>query len=197
MGQQLELGRAIRQADYLYERERRYDFEGVFWNSLYGIGIIGLGWVAVKTGVLIADVQRSTMDMSRSIQLTALNTEITNLEMAISAKSPTFAALPTWMIAISPFSALVTKVWDWLRVTADDPAVDEELAVMAAELEGLYADRIALMEPVEASESGTTRLVRKADVVYGRFGPIAPVGILGFNALNEMIRVRRMEAEAG
>jgi hypothetical protein len=37
----------------------RYDYEKVFWNGTFTVGLVGLGWVAVKLGQTIAGLQGS------------------------------------------------------------------------------------------------------------------------------------------
>ena len=192
---ELELSRAIRMSEATYRDRSRFDTEGVFWNIAYSVGIVTLGYVAIKAGVMIADTQLYVNDSLRKIQLAKVNTDIKSLESSIAAKSPTFAALPTWLLAVSPASGLVTKIWDWLRFTADDPSLDAELADMAYDLEALYLERIELMAPAQASESKATGFVRQVDAYYGRYGPILPLGVVGGNVLLEAIRVRRLREE--
>ena len=192
---ELELSRAIRMSEATYRDRAKFDTESVFWNIAYSVGIIGLGYVAIKAGVMIADTQLFVNDSVRKLELSKVNTDIKSLESAIAAKSPTFAALPTWLLAVSPFSGLVTKIWDFLRVAADDPGLDAELSDMAYDLEALYLKRIELMAPAQASESAATGFVRQADAYYGRYGPILPLGVVGGNVLIEAIRVRRLKKE--
>lgn len=175
----------------LYEDKCRYDFEGVFWNSLYGIGIVGLGWVAIKAGVMIADTQITISGLLNAAAIQDLNKQIEVLEAAIQKSLPSSASLPWWIMPVAPFSVLALNLWDFLRTLVGDPGVEEDLAAMASDLQDLYNERAALQG--EVVESSATKFVRKADAVYGRYGPIVPVGLLGFNALNEMIRVRRLE----
>ena len=46
-----------------YEAMKRqttsYDYEKVFFNSAFGLGLVGLGWIAVKLGWMISGVQRN------------------------------------------------------------------------------------------------------------------------------------------
>ena len=56
MSEQVNLG-VFSRAEEARERERRrFDYEKVFWNTLYGVGLVGLGYVTVKLGHVLEDL---------------------------------------------------------------------------------------------------------------------------------------------
>ena len=46
-------------ANEIIRARSMYDYPGVFRNSFYGVGLVGLGWVAVKLGRLIERAQEN------------------------------------------------------------------------------------------------------------------------------------------
>ena len=186
-----DLGQSIREnsiiANEIIKRNSSYNFARVFSNSAYGIGIVGLGWVSIKLGVLIADTQ---LALAKGVELKTINERIKVLEAAIDKETPTSTVLPWWIMPAMPGSVYAMQIWDYLRHLINDPAIDIELANMAEELEALYIERAELKGDVP--ESKLTENLRAVDAVYGRYGPVLPVSVLGLNALSEFIRMRKV-----
>lgn len=57
MTEQLTVGALAYQHRVLMRRERSYDYEKVFWSSVWSVGLVTLGWVAVKLGQAVAWIQ--------------------------------------------------------------------------------------------------------------------------------------------
>ena len=47
----------IRGYEAIRREQATYDYEKVFWGSLFGVGLVGLGWLSVKLGRIIQAVQ--------------------------------------------------------------------------------------------------------------------------------------------
>jgi hypothetical protein len=145
------------------ERERTsYDYERVFWGSVYGVGLVGLGWVALKLGRLVQVAQDP---------VGALNDAEYRLIVRYVEEEP-FAD-------VGGLTAHRQTIMDF----RDDPY--------------LYEDWKAAYAQAKASAPPEIRVLDVVDRAFGRFGPVIPAGIVGFNILSEKVRVKRLERELG
>ena len=196
MSQELELSRAIKLSEAVYRERCEYDYQRVFWGSVYGVGLVGLGWVSIKLGLMVADAAEAAQGLIDQARIKELEARAVLLETQIKLKAPAAQELPWWMIAIlNPVSSftfgLPELIYKYLTTPDDDPEID----ALKQELLEVYAELEALKAPREVQENKAAGLVRRLDGVYGAVGPVLPAALLSYNALTEYIRVRKLREE--
>ena len=194
MSQRLDLSRAIRVSEAVYRERSRFDFEKVFWNSAYGVGIVGLGWVAVKLGKMIRDVQLNWDEINSKIAdvvpgWTAEDYEY--YELTVVYVEGEFKDMPPPSGGIWPGVYWNPEFWDRVEFYRSDP---EAYAEYKARFQIAEETVKAGLEEAGAS-SGVLKVLDVADGIYTRLGPVMPLGIVTYNTLAEVIRVRRLKEE--
>jgi hypothetical protein len=177
----------------------RYDYEKVFWNSTYGLGLLGLGWIAIKLGWIVSDLQ--------------------NISAAAAAYVETvkaFMADPVTSIKFSEYKIM----WDYIEGAHKDTP-SNVLEYPTSEAVQAYRDAPDLWtsykaefaatypqlqftkegEPLEklpVADSGNANAVRileSVDSIYTKYGAAMPIGLLVGNVGIEYLRVFRFKAE--
>ena len=161
------------------ERSKRLDssfnYEKVFWNSAFAVGLLGLGWVSVQLGKtiqLIQDPVGSITAMADDLGDGAKEAVIDVVENGGDSAWSTLAST-------SGVFSLVT-----LYFRNNDEAFQQFKASVEAE------------ETAEAEEESKQRdILDYLDEAYGDYGSIAPAAIVGLNIALELHRVSRARRE--
>ena len=165
-----DLGRSIREnsiiANEIIKRNSSYNFARVFTNSAYGIGLVGLGWVAIKLGRIIESAQ-----------------EITDPTIIATAK-------------FNLISLYVDGIYKDVDLNVIDPrGLSEEYRDLITSFRAFPEDWAEYKSQYEAEQSKRNPELKALDAidwVYSRAGPVLPVSVLGLNALAEFIRMRKV-----
>ena len=183
---------ALDRRQKVLERESvSYDYEKVFWNSTWSIGIIGLGALSLKLGFILRDMQRLVED-SGAIVADILSPGSIGLE--------SYKTYYLWIdgdykdrnsVLASAFARPYIDAWredpDTVMGTNDG---DTTWTIVKA----YYAE-----SSDEVDETGKPivekGLLDMVDSVFNRVGPLLPVCAVGFHVVREKIRARRMESE--
>jgi len=166
------------------QRERsRPDLEKVFMNSLFGVGLVGVGYLAVKLGQTILYVQDSIETAGAAIE---------DVTTPGSVGRSTAKTLEDWVLGDK----------------ADVPVGKIPNSMARLEVRRLRAardggDKEAIAELVEKAEgppqdqrvTETAKILGNLDRFYTRWGAILPVGIVAFNGAVELLRVRRVRGD--
>ena len=184
---ELDLGKAIKDnsiiVDEILSQRRAYDYAGVFWNSVYGVGLVGLGWVSIKLGKLIAEAQGQIQKIEEFVW-------------------DPYEADPTMITEVQ-----YNTLYPWCdpagdKYTANPPSMPigvaikyyRENPIIWQEIKAYYTENSANVGPAGAPiRPASVKALDLLDGVYARVGPVLPVGILSYNCLAEYIRVKRMK----
>ena len=166
-----------RRQDALIREKAVYDYEKVFWGSVYGVGLVGLGWLSIKLGKMIMAVQPPQIKVVSEDPYSLTVEQYNDLYPWVDPDGGKYSSPPPQggigMVII--FYRSNPDVWEELKASfVDSGEVD---------LDGVPVVPV----PVKA--------LTLIDGVFGRFGPVIPVGVVGFNMLSEKIRVKRLRGE--
>ena len=53
--------------EVMERQSTRYDYEKVFWNATYTVGLVGLGWISLKLGQVILGTQQAYEDAAGAV----------------------------------------------------------------------------------------------------------------------------------
>jgi hypothetical protein len=190
--QELSLGGAITAVEEMRKERSRFQYEKVFWNTAFGIGLVGVTWVAVKLGLMmewITNPEAVIDDVVASITDPVTKTVVRS-QMAFIVKwveGEYKNRLPpqgnTGIIVIYFRDLYVNNPDEYYRrvyqtTTSGIPVNGDE---------PLVEDDVVPRDPMY-------RMLGVADRVYGRYAPVLPLGLVVLNVGNEMVRVRRLKA---
>lgn len=173
------------------QRERgRFNFQRVAVDSAMAVGLLAVGWLGVKVGLGLyeftkivqdpvaaaADAARGVLLAEKRVRLAALQKEQTDVageqgrRMGL-AREGSFAA---------KFLGAKTVESEIARLT---PLIaEEEAALLELRAEQAVED--------EAQPTPGIPMLRSLDRYLVKYGPVAPVAIMGGNILMEILRIR-------
>ena len=152
------------------QRERgRFDFQRVAVDSIMATGLILVGWVSVKAGLGLYGLSKTVADPAGAAEDSARGVEIASLRYNIKRLE-------------GPAQGVGLLVPQKTR--------EANLAKARVRLEELLAADKAVAESDEAEVPGIGML-KAADRMYGVYGPVLPMAVVGGNILMEVLRIRR------
>jgi hypothetical protein len=153
------------------QRERgRFDYQRVAVDSVMAAGLVAVGWLAVKTGLglynlsrIAQDPEGAARDAARGLEMSALRGQIRMLQRPVLKGAR-------------------------LQSQAGREAALTKAVSRLSELEAVQAE----VDEEAAADTPGVSMLRDLDRFLARYGPVAPVTIMGGNILMETLRVRRM-----
>ena len=151
------------------QRERaRFNYQRVTVDSVMMIGLTAVLWLSVKVGLGLHAFTRVVQDPVGAADNAARGLEIKALRRQIRVMEG----------PVRPGDRVQSKLGRLAAVKA----VKERLGRLEAEQRDADEDEVTPGIPV----------LRDLDGFLEKYGPVAPVGIMGGNILMELLRVRRM-----
>ena len=174
-----QLMRSMRQSEVLYRERTVFDMQGVFMNSAYGVGLVGLGWVAIKLGRMIQTAQdvvsgEVVKTFIATAEYNSLFDWVEGKYKDVPLESVRQALTPENRVLIEDFRAN-SYLWE--------------------DYKAQYMVDSPVRDAVEAAKPAEIKILDIIDGAYGRFGPIMPFGVVSANVLLEAIRIRRLKGE--
>lgn len=185
-----------------------YDYEKVFWNSTFTIGLVALGYAAIKLGQVIQTLQKI-------ISLDFLPKQLAYYEPEYSDD---FLYVYEWMegykkdTATPTLGGRITWGWSIREVNRAVPNYRYRLVYYYRTTPGawmewkteFYEKGDLTEEDVQAHSEDITKRVaelEKPDVlkevekVYAQWGPIMPLAAIGGHATLEWFRIKKLKKE--
>ncbi len=191
--------------EVMQRRTTSYDYEKVFWNSAFGLGLVGMGWVAVKLGWIISDlqeIQKAVVSYAETVQ------EILD-DPRRSLRINEYLFM--WDAVVGPHKDVPVNNYEQGRAIAvdimrRDLASDTPYiwAEYVADIKSEYPeitfdeeDKMLTEKEVEARDASPSALkvLEALDTFYTRFGAAAPVAVLAGNIGFEYMRVWRLKRD--
>ena len=165
---------AIERRQKVLERESvSYDYEKVFWSSLWSFGLIGLGYVTLKFTDIVRSGQKVVFAGSNPELATYLETYeyVEGSKKDVDLSTLKYVSQATYIEnfrldaeAWAAEKASAAEKWPEYVVVSGDPAVDR-----------------------------TDKMLDMVNRISNKLLPVLPIGMLGFHVVSEKIRVKRME----
>lgn len=183
-----------------YEVMRRksisYDYEKVFWNSTFTVGLIGLGWAAIKLGRVIGELQGAAE--GAGVVVRDITTAIADPPLAtyeylydyVEGDKKDYQPTGGWGVG-------TPRLWTLIQQYRADPAawaVYKETYVEAKPEWGLTAKGVPPAR-VEEEPLTSVKILEAADDIYARYGAAMPLGAVVSHVVLEYARVHRMRRE--
>lgn len=166
----------LRSYEVLKRQQTHYDYEKVFWSSTYGLGLVGLGWIAIKLGKIIQGGQEVITDLSEAIT---------------NPKYETYKLLYDWVEGEHKDDTPTYHLQTLINQYRNDP-----------EAWKVYKEDILEQHPEwnltptgEPAKNPTSEILNSVDNLYVKYGPIMPLGVLAGNISLEYLRVRKVKEE--
>ena len=162
-------------AQQVLARDRvSFDYEKVFWRTLYGVGLFGIGAVTVKMGVWLGglpSLDEIVSDFTGLDNKGMLNEDsfwriYDDVEAGRSGGSVGYAGMVTYYVN----------------------APDEWQA-----LKDLYMPITDAGEQVPVKKPAVQVFVEGADKIINNYGPVVPMGIFMFGLVSEYSRTRSLK----
>jgi hypothetical protein len=151
------------------QRQRgRFDFQRVAFDSVMGVGLVLVGWVAVKAGLGLYELSRVVSDPEGAAQDKAREIEVAMVRNQI-------------------------RVLKGQKGPLDILQTDAARAAKLAKAEGRLGDLLAALdESVKVDEETPgIGMLKAADRMYGKYGPVLPAAVVGGNIFMEVMRIKR------
>jgi hypothetical protein len=156
-----------------------YDYEKVFWNSAFGIGLVGLGWVAVKLGQTISGAQKLVASFTNVSDL-GLWEYTTLFDWVEGSKKDT----PFW-------EGAPVQLWPLIYVGRASPT---DWATYKASVQTAHPDWfLSATGSPTIPQNPADQILQWADSFYAKYGAALPLGVLAGNVGFEYARVWRMK----
>ena len=161
----------------------KYDYEKVFWNGTFTVGLVGLGWVAVKLGQTIAGLQGSVpvklwkavtdADAADYYQYQSLFDMVEGKDKLNPAPNSGFGSIVSYYRANPTewdayIEATLTKHPDWVVDESGKPTEQEK--------------------PAE-------KVLSFADSIFAKYGAAMPLAAVVGHVVLEYARVHRLRSE--
>jgi hypothetical protein len=174
----------VRGYDVMTRRTMSYDYEKVFWNSAFGLGLVGLGWVAIKLGKEIRGYQTSWDQLTEQVAKPDTIGYYQYLKLFSWVEGEN-RARPTWDAEI--------YMWGPVYLYRADPDNWEAYkeAVAAAHPDWFLNEAGKPTVQVAAAD----KVLNFLDDLYAKYGGVMPIGVLAGNVGFEYARVWRLKRE--
>jgi hypothetical protein len=183
-----------------------YDYEKVFWNSTFTIGLVGLSWAAVKLGIVIRSVGQSMQDVGALFTDPAgtINREFFfYLYDWCDPNGVHFSDPPPIFNPVSSFFSfnimtggfgLGTATYDAVRVAAvnkyrADPAL---WAAYKAKFQAQYPD-VNMPEDDAEHKFEPSDILDAANRFFDNYGSLVPIGAVMAHMSLEAARVKGLQ----
>ncbi len=161
-----------------------YDYEKVFWNTTFGIGLVALGWVSVKLGRTIGALQKvagATGEWIKDpIKQNAINNYNNYYRWIEGADKDN--------LNIVGDEFFMQEIFDFRK----DPKL---WAAYKAEFAETYPDVEVKEGEAKPPVDIALEILNAVDKFYADYGMVMPLGILVGNVGIEYLRVRKMREE--
>ena len=164
-----------------------YDYEKVFWRSVYGVGLVGLGWVSLELGNMI----RSGQKLVEGIGFTEVPADPTSITIEQYNK------LYPWvdpsgiryndLVPQGPVGMMYLKY-------RNEPAIWEAIKaefIAAGEVAGPDEN----VPPGAPKPEPVDRALAACNWAFNKFGAIIPPALVGYNVATEAVRIRRLKGD--
>lgn len=178
-----------------------YDHEKVFWNSVWTVGLIGLGWVAVQLGKTIEAVMSLPEQIANQLGIDVPGIGDPRYEYLMitnyvegDGKKKSVPAPKTGGLGLGIGGAVPNEMYDDIMLYRSDANAyaswKQEFKVAHPELK----DYINKIDEVHGTSVAFTsrNVLHKLDQFYGEYGPVMPfAAVMGHMGL-ESLRVYRI-----
>jgi hypothetical protein len=159
----------------------RYDYEKVFWNGTFTLGLLGLGWVAVKLGQTISGAQKVITDATQIIVDPNYVTykQVYDYVEGVKKLDPLPGGNAALISAITRF-----------RADPEDWAIFKETTLEANPDWVVDASGKPTADPLPAE-----KVLNFADTIFSKYGAAMPIGAVVLHIVLEYGRVHKLRSE--
>ena len=180
---------AVKAIQYIEDVRRRqltsFDVEKVFWNSVYGVGLVGTAYLALQFGNLLSGASKVMSEVAAGADalINPENASFDGYLMLYKWVEGEYRSKPVEYGGGGRTALAVT-----VEKFRSDPAAWESFkSAIAAK----YPEEFKKASEVKASAA--QNILDSFNSFFNEWGPILPLGVLGANVIFEYCRVRKMK----